>query len=65
LQQATMHYEYVLAIDAVVSGLGRSGLQFSVDLTAAPWLKLDTANARYAGRGGCCWLGGPVVGGQG
>ena len=44
--QATSNVEFVLPMDAVTVGIV-SGLQFSADLTATPWLRADYVNNRW------------------
>ncbi len=41
-----MNYEFVLPVDAVVSGITPQSLQYAVDLVSVPWLKQDAAGAR-------------------
>jgi hypothetical protein len=43
--QATSNVEFVLPMDSVTVGIV-SALQFSADLTATPWLKVDYVNNR-------------------
>jgi hypothetical protein len=43
--QATSNVEFALALDTVTVGIV-SALQYSVDLTATPWLRVDYVNNR-------------------
>jgi hypothetical protein len=58
--QATSNVEFVLPMAAVTAGIV-SALQFSADLTFAPWLKVDYlsnrcgASASDAGVSGVVW----------
>jgi hypothetical protein len=52
-----MNYEFVLAVDAVVSGIvGLVQLSCTVDLTSVPWLRVDAADGRWVP--GVCVVGG-------
>ncbi len=45
--QATSNFEFLLPlVDVVVGIVPPSSMQYTVDLAATPWLRLDTVNKR-------------------